>query len=147
MRRLTCWPTVVCFLLLGACGAAVAQDTATIGGTVTDTSGAVVPGAKVRVSNPEKGFVRDLESNAVGDYTAAKVPIGNYVITAEAHGFQKLVRSGITLEVGQTQRVDLKLTVGQVSQEVTVTGNVVRVETENATVSDVVRGSRSPVWS
>jgi hypothetical protein len=111
-------------------------------GTVTDTTGAVIPGAKVVVTNPEKGFVRQLESNSVGDYTAAKVPIGSYVVMAEAHGFQKLVRSGITLEVGQTLRVDLKLAVGQVSQEVTVTGSTVKVETENGTISNVVTGKQ-----
>ena len=57
-------------------------------------------------------------------------------------GFQKLVRSGITLAVGQTLHVDLQLAVGQVTQEVTVTGNVPRVETESAVVSDVVTGSQ-----
>jgi len=119
-----------------------AQDTANIVGTVMDSSGAVIPDAKVTVANPDKGFSRDLVSNAAGEYTAAKIPIGEYVITAEAPGFQKLVRSGITLQVGQTLRVDLQLTVGQVTQEVTVTGNVVRVETETGAISDVVTGAQ-----
>src|SRR6266581_4107339 len=122
--------------------AARGQDTATIVGTVLDSSGAVVPGAKVSVSNPERGFVRDVESNSSGEYTAARIPIGDYVVTAEATGFQKLVRAGITLQVGQTLRVDLPMTVGQVNQEVTVKGSAVKVETENATVSDVVSGSQ-----
>ncbi len=91
-----------------------AQDTATIVGTVTDSTGAVVPGAKVTVSNPERGFTRELASDSAGEYNAARIPIGNYVITARASGFQKLVRSGISVEAGQTQRVDLKLVVGQV---------------------------------
>jgi hypothetical protein len=119
-----------------------AQDEATLVGTVTDTSGAVVPNANVRVENPEKGFVRDLVSNSAGEYTAAKIPIGNYVITVEIAGFQKLVHTGITLAVGQTLRVDLTLTVGQVTQEITVSGTLNKVETENATVSDVVTGSQ-----
>jgi hypothetical protein len=120
----------------------LAQDTATIVGTVADPSGAVIPGVRVTVSNPDKGFTRQLESNTAGEYTAAKIPIGNYVITAEATGFQRLVRSGITLTVGQTLRVDLALSVGAVTQEVTVTGNVPKVETESAAVSDVVTGSQ-----
>src|SRR5438874_13750813 len=128
------------FLLLGLSGRA--QDTATIVGSVADSTGAVIPGAKVRVSNPEKGFTRDLVTNSAGEYTAARIPIGDYVITAEATGFQKLVRSGITLQVGQTLRVDLPMTVGQVNQEVTVKGSAVKVETENATVSDVVSGGQ-----
>src|SRR5512143_2166488 len=85
----------------------LAQDTATIVGTVTDASGAVIPGTKVRVSNPDKGFTRELESNTAGEYIAAKIPIGNYMVEAESTGFKKLVRSGITLAVGQTLRVDL----------------------------------------
>jgi len=119
-----------------------AQDTATIVGAVLDSTGAVIPGAKVTVDNAAKGFHRDLVANAAGEYTAAKIPLGDYVITAEAPGFQKLVRSGITVAVGQTLRVDLQLTVGQVTQEVTVTGNITRVETETAAISDVVTGTQ-----
>jgi hypothetical protein len=115
-----------------------AQDTATIVGTVTDATGAVVPGAKVTVSNPNRGFIREVASNSAGEYTAVRIPIGDYVVTAEAKGFEKLVRSGITLTAGQIQRVDMTLKVGQVTQEVEVVGNVAKVETENATVSDVV---------
>ncbi len=130
------------YLLVGPallfCVSAGAQDTATIVGTVTDPSGAGIPGVDVTVSNPEKGFTHKLVSNAAGEYMAAKVPIGNYVLEAESSGFQKLVRSGITLSVGQTQRVDLQLTIGQISQEITVNGNVPKVETESAAVSDVV---------
>ncbi len=119
-----------------------AQDQATLVGTVTDPSGAAIPGAKVTVTKPDVGFTRDLVTNSAGDYTAAKIPIGDYVITAQASGFQRLVRTGVTLQVGQTLRVDLQMTVGQVSQEVTVSGSAVKVETENATVSDVVSGNQ-----
>jgi hypothetical protein len=119
-----------------------AQDEATIVGTVTDTSGAVVPGAKVTVANPDKGFTRETTSNTAGDYTVAKIPIGDYQVTAEASGFQKLLRTGISLNGGQTLRVDLQLTVGQVNQEVTITGNVEKVDTENGTVSDVIQGQQ-----
>lgn len=119
-----------------------AQDTASIVGTVTDSTGAVIPGAKVTVSNPDKGFRRELVADSAGVYTAAKIPIGNYIVTAQATGFQRLARSGITLTVGQTQRIDLKLTVGQVTQEVTVTGDVPHVDTETPTISDVVTGKQ-----
>jgi hypothetical protein len=130
-------------VLLGVCVSGWAQiPTGTIVGTVTDSTGAVVPNAKVTVANSAKGFTRELTSNTAGEYAANSVPLGDYTVTAEASGFQKLVRSGITLTVGQTQRVDLTMTVGQVTQEVTVTGNVVRVETENAAVSDLVSGTQ-----
>jgi hypothetical protein len=102
----------------------------------------VIPGAKVTVANPDKGFMRNLVANAAGEFTAARIPIGNYVLTAEAVGFQKLVRFGITLSVGQILRVDMQLAVGQVTQEVTVTGNVAKVETETAAISGVVTGAQ-----
>jgi hypothetical protein len=124
--------------LLAVCLSALAQDTARIDGTVTDATGAVVPGAKVTVSNPDKGFTRELVSNSAGNYSISAVPIGNYVITAEATGFEKLVRSGITLTVGQILRVDLQLNVGATTQEVTVTGQVSQVQTETAAVSSVI---------
>src|SRR5437870_5730194 len=79
-----------------------AQDQATLVGSVTDTTGAVVPNAEVTVSNPDKGFARDLVTNSSGEFTAAKIPIGNYVVTAEAPGFRKLLRTGVVLQVGQT---------------------------------------------
>ena len=63
-----------------------AQDTATIVGTVTDSTGAVVPGAKVTVANPDRGFVRDVASDSAGEYTAVRIPIGNYVVTRRGVG-------------------------------------------------------------
>ena len=113
------------YLLVGSallCLSAWAQDTATIVGTVTDSSGGVIPGAKVTVSNPEKGFTRELVTNTAGEYTAAKVPIGNYVVSGEKAGFQKFVRSRITLAVGQTVRTDFQLQVGQATQQAQATG-------------------------
>ncbi|HEV2348922.1 MAG TPA: carboxypeptidase-like regulatory domain-containing protein [Terriglobia bacterium] len=118
------------------------QDTANIVGTVSDSTGAVIPNAKVTISNPDKAFTRDLVSNSAGYFEVSAVPIGNYVVTAEATGFQKLVRSGITLNVGQTQRIDMQLTVGQVTEQVNVTGNVTQVQTENATVSGVITSTQ-----
>jgi hypothetical protein len=128
--------------LLTVCFSALAQDTANIVGTVKDSTGAVIAGAKISVSNPQKGFTRALVSNAVGEYSAPKVPIGDYVITAEVPGFRKLVRAGITVGVGETLRVDLAMVVGQVTQEVTVTGAGAKVETETAAISGVVTGAQ-----
>jgi hypothetical protein len=127
---------------VSVCLAGWAQDTAQIVGTVSDTSGAVIPNAKVTVANPDKGYTRELVSNTSGAYAAQAMPIGNYVVTAEAQGFEKLTRSGITLQVGQIQRVDLELKVGQVTQEVTITGNIPEVQTETAAISDVVTGTQ-----
>jgi hypothetical protein len=128
--------------LLAVCLSAWAQDTGRIDGAVTDQSGAVIPGAKVTVENPARGFTRVLKADSAGFFSLSAIPIGNYVVTAEATGFQKLVRSGITLEVGQVLRVDLQMTVGQMTQEVTVSGNVPKVQTETAVVSSVITNTQ-----
>jgi hypothetical protein len=129
-------------VLLAVCMSALAQDTARMDGTVTDQTGAVIPNAKVTIENPARGFTRVMKSDSAGFFSVTAIPIGNYVVTAEAAGFQKLVRSGITLEVGQIQRVDLQMTVGQMTQEVTVSGNVPKVQTETASVSAVVTNTQ-----
>ena len=115
-----------------------AQDQGTITGTVTDSTGAVVPNVKITVANPEKGVVRDTVSNGAGDYTVAKIPLGTYTVSAEAPGFEKLTRTAIQLTAGQELRIDLQMTLGAVTQEVTVAGNAPKVDTENGAVSDVV---------
>lgn len=129
-------------VLLTVTVSSFAQDTAYMDGTVTDKSGAVIPGANVTVSNPDKGFTRVLKSDSAGYYSVSAIPIGDYVVTAEATGFQKLVRSGITLQVGQHQRVDMQMSVGQVTQEVTVTGNIPKVQTDTAAVSSVISNTQ-----
>jgi len=111
MRR-----TLIFLVFLGFSIGSWAQDTASIVGTVKDSTGGVIAGAKVAVSNPEKGFTRDLVSNSVGEYSVQAIPIGNYVIVAEVSGFQKLVRTGVTVGVGQILRVDLTMVVGQTTQ-------------------------------
>lgn len=126
---------VMLFLLAGSC---FAQDTATIVGTVTDPSGAVVPGAKITVSNPQRGYVLKLATNSKGNYAAQRIPIGNYIVTVESAGFKRVVQTGIHLTVGQTQRVNIMMTIGGVTQAVTVAGNLPHVQTENATLSNVI---------
>src|SRR5512135_800017 len=128
--------------ILFGCLSAFAQDTAQIVGTVTDSTGAVIPSAKITVTEPSKGIHRDLTSNAAGQFVAAALPIGTYSVSAEAPGFQKLEQTGISLQTGQYQRVDVVLKVGQVTQEVTVTSNAPVVQTETAAISGVVTGTQ-----
>ncbi|MGH9326584.1 MAG: carboxypeptidase regulatory-like domain-containing protein [Terriglobia bacterium] len=127
--------TVLCWPLFGA-------DTATLVGTVTDPAGAAIPGAAVTISNPTKGFMRQLVTNSAGAYMMRALPIGTYVVTVEKPGFQKAVSSGITLTVGQVQQVNFKLQVGEVTQTVTVSGNVARVQTERGAVSNLVTSTQ-----
>jgi hypothetical protein len=139
LRRLT---IAVIFCFFGALSSGWAQDTATIVGTVTDATGAVMPGVRITVSNPDKGYSRELLADTAGAYVAPKIPIGSYTITAEAKGFQKTTIESVVLTVGQTQRVDIQMSVGSTTQKVTVTGSVAKVETETGTISDVVTGSQ-----
>jgi hypothetical protein len=132
------WVAMAFGLVLLGSLEAKAQDLASIVGAVTDSTGAVVPDAQVTVSNSDQGFTRTVTSNSTGEYSVVRVPIGNYTITVEKGGFQKLVRTGVTLEVGQTLRVALQLKVGSVSEEVVVSADTVRVETETGAVSHVV---------
>jgi len=129
------------FLLFAPLGAK-AQDLATIVGTVTDSSGGVVPGVELTVSNTERGILRKVSTDAAGGYSVARIPIGVYSIVAEKSGFQKLVQNGVTLAVGQTLRVDLQLRVGTVAEETVVTANAVNVETETGAISHVVTSSQ-----
>ena len=139
MRRQCILPA--CLLVLGSLSA-VAQDLATIVGTVSDPSGAVVSGVAITVSNPEKGFRRLYASESAGAYVAAHVPLGTYTLTVTAPGFEKVVHSGITLDAGQTQRVDVQLTVGSQQQQVQVVANVPKVETETGAISHVITGAQ-----
>ena len=119
------------------------QEAGTILGTVTDQSGAVVPGASVTVSNPQRGFVRHVTTDSAGAYQVPALPLGEFVVTAEAKGFQKAVFSGIHLEVGQIQRVDVTLQLGQATQQVEVVANTPRVQTETAAISDTVTSTQT----
>jgi Carboxypeptidase regulatory-like domain len=123
-----------------AVNAAAQYGVANIVGTVTDVSGAVIPGAKVTVSEASKGFTRNLVTDSTGTYAINNVPIGTYTVSFEAKGFQKVVQTDITLSTGQTQRVDATLKVGAVTQQVTVQGNLPHVQTETAAISNVVTG-------
>ena len=128
----------LCFCVM----VASAQDTSTIVGVVTDPSGAAIPGAHVKVSNVQKGIVRDLITDSAGAYTAAQIPIGSYSVTAQAQGFERVSNSGVALTVGQTLRVDIQMPIGSGTQEITVAATVAGVETETGTISDVITGAQ-----
>ena len=130
----------IVFILLS--GYALAQDLGGFVGTVKDSSGAPVPGTDVTVSNSAKGFLRHVTSNNDGGYTAPRAPLGSYVIIAKKSGFEKLVRTGITLSAGDTLRVDLDLQVGSVSEQITVNSAAAKVDTESGAIPDVVTGSQ-----
>src|SRR5215469_5049796 len=90
-------------------------------GTITDSSGSVVVGARVTIQNTATGVARNLVTNEVGDYNAVAMKPGSYVVTAEFAGFKKTVSTPILLEVGRDVRVDLKMQAGATNETVEVT--------------------------
>ncbi|MGH9786827.1 MAG: carboxypeptidase regulatory-like domain-containing protein, partial [Terriglobia bacterium] len=125
------------FLLCAVLGMAQ-LDTGSISGTVSDQSGGAAPGATVTVRNVATGVTRTLQTNAAGRYDALALPTGSYEVEASLPGFQRAVRSGITLAVGRNAVVDMVLQVGEVTQAITITGEAAQVETTTATVTNLV---------
>jgi outer membrane receptor protein involved in Fe transport len=112
---------------------AVAQNSNTgeIKGTVTDSTGAVVPGVRVTIANVQTGVSTDATTNSAGIYDVPSLPIGQYKITFSKAGFRNSVREGITLQI-QTIGVDAALQVGATTQEIVVTAEAPLVETETS---------------
>ena len=117
-----------------------AQGTAsaTVLGTVTDSAGAVVPNASVRVKNTATDQAQQVATDGQGRYTIADLPVGTYEGQASAQGFQTTVRRGITLTVGAQAVVDFSLSVGQSQQTVTVEAEVSQVDTVSTALSAYV---------
>ena len=116
------------FLLLG--WAATAQETrGTFSGTVTDPTGATVQGAAITVANVNTNAVFQVTTNSTGYYEVPLLQAGSYQMTVVAGGFKKLVRSGLELGLGEQQKIDLVLEVGNVSESVTVTAESPVIDT------------------
>jgi len=114
----------------------------TITGTLTDSTGGVVPTVSVSVRNTNTNTERTLVTNADGIYVAPFMQPGPYEITANKAGFGKIVRTNLTLQVGQTLTVDITLPVQTTSETVTVTGTPSLVDTEKTDMSQVVSQSQ-----
>ena len=111
---------------------------ATLLGTVTDVSGAVLPGASVQVTNVATGVRQTVKTDSQGRYTVVDLIVGNYEVQASAMGFQTVVRSGITPIVGSQMVVDIALSPGQQQQTVTVDAQASQVDVVSSTLSSVV---------
>ncbi len=128
------------FLMIAAATVVIAQSqiSASISGRVEDSSGAAVPGTTVYVTNVETGAARTISSDEAGNFRALSLPIGRYALKAEKPGFKAVVKSGISLAVGQDALVNLTLEVGQVQEQVTVTAEAPLVNTTTAAVASLV---------
>jgi hypothetical protein len=116
--------------------------TASLGGTVVDPSNAAVPGAKIIVRNQETGLTKTTATGGNGAFLFPVLPIGHYDLTVEKTGFATYLQRGIVLTVNQAASQAVKLQVGQVSQQVTVSANAAMLTTQTGTLSQLVDQKR-----
>lgn len=109
-----------------------------ITGTVTDSSGATIPGANVKVVSADTGLTRTVMTNSDGFYTASELPPGSYSVTITKSGFRTATAKGITVSVTNPARADISLSPGQVQESVTVEADVPLVETTSNTMGGTI---------
>ncbi len=127
--------SICILLLLALLAASLAFSQAVSGslvGTLTDSSGGVVVNAKVTITDRDTGFTRTATTNESGNYAFPDLPPGTYTVTAEQAGFKKVSRAGVDVLVNTSQRIDLTLQPGQVSETVEVTAETPILQTERA---------------
>src|SRR5665213_1593302 len=113
-------------------------SSAQVTGLVTDTSGAVLPGASVLIVNQGTGASRHTETNQSGDFVVPALEPGSYRIAIEATGFKKMVADNVTLNVGDKKSLNFSLTVGAAQQTVTVTSSGALINATSAEISTVI---------
>ena len=140
MRKTTA--CLIVFLAGLAMPAFAQKTTATIVGTVTDSSGAVVPGVNVTVKNEGTGFTRSNLTNTSGVYSFPELPLGTYTVEAALSGFKSSVVKGVTLNVADVRGVDVRLETGTMTENVTVEAAAVAVKTIGGEVAGLVTGEQ-----
>ncbi len=124
------------------CVPVLAQQTASIRGTVVDSQGEAVAGAAVSAINVETGFERSATSNPVGLYSISDLLVGTYVLSVEAEGFKSFITQNVVLNVGDTRQINAQLEIGAVTEAVTVTSSAVVVETIGGEVAGLITGEQ-----
>ena len=132
----------ICSLILAvvfATSAAFAQSShGGLAGSVTDPTGAVIPGAKVQLTEEATGVKSDTVSTSSGAYRFNELPVGSYTVTTTAAGFSTSTATGVLVTVNSTSALDVKLTVGSQTENVTVDASGLRLETESSDVGGTV---------
>src|SRR5262249_39680161 len=114
------------------------QTVATFVGTVKDSTGGVLPGAAVTARHLESKEQRQAVTSDQGDYRITLLRVGHYEIRVEAPGFKSAIVPDVEVQLGQTARIDIDLTVGQVADSVTVTGEAPLVRSETVSLGEVM---------
>src|SRR5262249_28861698 len=133
-------------LLFAISGAAFGQEiTGDLLGTVKDSTGALVKGATVTVTDPSKAniVVRSMTTNDEGGFFAPNISPGLYSITVEAPNFKKYVATDVKVDVGQKRSIDIALEPGNISEVVTVAADAVAVELTTPTASTLISGDQA----
>jgi len=139
-RHISDWPLVLgCLALFTA--AAFGQNSS-IQGVVTDSAGAVIPGATIKITRPDTGVAQTVTTNEVGLYVAPLLGAGQYKLECTASGFAPLERPEIQLEVGQTVRVDFQMRVGTISESIEVSAGATLLQSETSDVGQVIDSKR-----
>jgi hypothetical protein len=130
---------VTAVLLLLTAKIALGQaGTADLTGIVSDSAGALVPAAKITATDMRTGISIETKSGTGGIFVFTNLRPSVYTVAAEAEGFQKLVRTGVTLVTGERTRVDLNLIVGSVKESVTVSGDAALLQTESGSITQSI---------
>ena len=140
-HRLSGW-TVFLSLLLLCLPVLVSAQEATIVGTVTDPSGAVVPNVAILVTNVDTGAMRTLATNDAGQYVVPGLLIGKYDLEAQASGFEVEAYKGVVLDVNDRIRVDFQMKLGQKRDAILVESNPVAVQADSGEQSSLVSGTQ-----
>lgn len=139
---------LTCLLVLVLAATARAQTTGAILGTVTDESGAVLPGVAVTATHAATKESRTAHTGAAGTYALPQLPLGEYIVRAELAGFRTIVRSGVEVTLNRQARLDLIMAVGELAENVVVVGDAPLVESstnEMGTVVDQLRIEQLPL--
>ena len=119
--------------------AAFAQSfTGQIVGSVDDQTGAVLPGVSITIINVDTNATREILTNETGNYTVTALPAANYRVEAQFPGFATQIRTGVVLQVNQTARLDFEMAVGDVATTIDVIGTAPLVETDTASLGQVI---------
>ena len=138
LRRVLLLMGILSLAVLAADTLSAQIDTGGITGTVTDSSGAIVPSVTITLTNEATGVALSTKSTSTGTYSLNSVRPGTYTLRAEAAGFQTFVDNGLQVHVQNTLTVDVPLVTGTVKQEVTVTAGAPLLQAENAAVGQTV---------
>src|SRR6185369_2899054 len=132
-------------LPIALCGTAFGQEiTGNLNGTVKDSTGAIVKGATVTITDAQKNaVVRTVTSNDDGDFNVPNLQPGMYSVSIEAPGFKKTLQNDIKIDVGQRRAVDVVLEAGNISETVMVQPDAVSVELATPTTSTLISGQQA----